>query len=142
MSRNVQSILYQVDPTVADVFPPFLMLDHEGFSLTLIPVSGTVNGQFKLQTTDFNGLTNAVASSVAAEWVNVENSNLPAATGAITTALQWSTKIFTTSPAVTNATALGYPALGKWVKLVFTNGSSTTPIVKYIITFHSWQPIG
>lgn len=90
-----------------------------GISISIKPVSGTLNGAFKLQVTDF-GDTDSVQTGypVTADWVDYPSSTQPAVAAAITTTIQWQI----------------WNLRSKWIRVVFTDNGSTTPRVSVAIT--------
>jgi hypothetical protein len=117
------SFLISVDPTSASWFGTAInTLGLAGLSITIKPISGTVNGQFKLQVTDF-GIDHLTPPSASdAGWVDYPNSSNPSSSGAISAAIQWQ---------LTDLRS-------KWLQVVFTNGTSSTPRVSVAITGRGW----
>lgn len=90
-----------------------------GISISIKPVSGTLNGTFKLQVTDF-GDSDAVASTypVSADWVDYPSSTQPAAAAVISSTIQWQI----------------WNLRSKWIRVVFTDNGSVAPRVNVAVT--------
>ncbi len=116
------------DPTAGSgltFFPPFLTLGMAGVSITLSPVSGTLNGTFKVQTTDFGAAQNNLDTNrlpASTDWVDYPASTNPATAAAISAAIQWQI----------------WPIRSRWLRVVFTDNSSSLPLVNVAITGRTW----
>lgn len=117
--RDFSIYKYAVDPTTGSGLTWFTAVNTiglRGVSISLRKVSGTVNGQFKVQTADFGEDQNHLPA--AGDWVDYPGAVYPAATGAFTGTSQWQL----------------YSLTSKWIRVVFTDGSSSTPLIDYTVT--------
>jgi hypothetical protein len=97
---------------------PLCTLGLAGLSITVRPSVGntTLNGQFKLQCTDFGADRKNVPLDT--DWVDYPSSTQPVAAATITAPLNWE---------VSN------PA-SAWFRVVFINGASASPLVDVAVT--------
>lgn len=103
-------------------FTPVLTGEAGTLSITINRDSGTVNGTFTVQSTNFDGTNPRTAPAYnSSAWVNYPGSTNPAVAATITSAIQWD---------ITDAAA-------KWWQVIFTDGSSSTPRVSYVTSFHT-----
>lgn len=94
----------------------FNTLGLRGVSISIRKVSGTINGQFKIQTADFGADQGHLPA--AGDWVDYPGAVYPSAAGAITGTNQIQVWALTS----------------KWVRVVFTDNSSSSPLIDYAIT--------
>lgn len=107
-----------VNPVTATTgaFAAFNTMGLAGLSITIRPDSGTVNGQFKIQVTDFGEDQNHLPGS--SDWADYPSAVAPASSGAVSAAQNiqiWALE-------------------SKWARLVFTDNSSSSPVVSIAIT--------
>lgn len=98
-------------PATTPTQPPISTMGLSGISVTIRPNSGTVNGQYKLQVTDFG--PDAKNPPKDSDWVDVPNSTQPMAAGVISSTINWDLI------AIDSA----------WLRVVFVDNSSTSPVV-------------
>lgn len=95
---------------------PLCTLGLAGVSITIRPKSGTTNGTFKLQVTDFG--SDRLHPPADTDWVDYPNSTQPAVAAAITAAINWE---------------VANPA-SAFMRVVFTNNGSASPVVDAAVT--------
>lgn len=114
-------LLTKVDPTTGSGLtwcPAVLTLGLAGVSISVRPnaANTTINGVFNIQTADFGADANNPPA--AADWVTYPGSTNPATAGAVTTTLNWQL----------------WALDSKWVRVIFTDTSSSSPLVDVCIT--------
>lgn len=118
------TFLLSVDPTTGSGLTwcaPFSIMGVRELSIDLKPVSGTLNGYFVLQRTNFG--VDAKALPVSGDWVDVANSaNNGAGTGAVNAVISATIGWDIASPG------------GKWYRIRFSNNGSTSPLVSVAIS--------
>lgn len=117
--------LVNVDPTTGSGLTwctPIETRGLAGISITLKPGGTTVNGVFRLQTTDYG--EDANHPPVASDWVDYPASYHNGATPPA-------------NVAATMASAIQWQIIdlrSKWLRIVFAEGSSTAPLVSVAFT--------
>lgn len=117
------SFLLSVDPTGGSGLtwcPAINTLGLAGVSISIRKVSGTITGQFRVQTADFGNDMNHLPA--AGDWVDYPNAVAPAASGTVSGTYQiqlWALR-------------------SKWIRLAFTDNSSSSPLVDVAITSRGW----